>query len=98
MCQLCCRGLYCDGIRYVSDVQVHHIVPLAKDYSKKLDGENLICLCPYHHEMAESGEIPENELLLIANEQENKDPPCHLNYRNVHKRTPTAGFSLRKVP
>lgn len=75
MCQLCCRGLYCDGIRYVSDVQVHHIVSLAKDYSKRLDGENLICLCPYHHEMAESGEIPENELLLIANGQENKDPP-----------------------
>ena len=59
-------------MRYVSDVQVHQIVPLARDYSQRLNDENLIYLCPYHHEMAESGEIPENELILIANEQENK--------------------------
>ena len=49
-----------------SDLSVHHIVPLAVDFEKRLDDDNLITLCHFHHEMAESGEIKAQELILLA--------------------------------
>ena len=76
MCQLCCRGLYSsDGIEYNSEVQVHHIVPLEVDFSKRLDNYNLICLCSEHHELAENNTINKDELINIAYEQEKKYSP-----------------------
>ena len=29
--------------------EVHHIIPLAVDWSKRLDRANLVCLCHKHH-------------------------------------------------
>lgn len=71
MCQVCIRKLYNTQHQYnYTSIEVHHIVPLVEDFSKREDDENLICLCRYHHEMAESGEISRKELLDIVNEQE----------------------------
>ena len=37
-------------------------MPIEEDYNKRLDDNNLITLCRYHHKMAETGEIPREEL------------------------------------
>ena len=44
------------------DVQVHHIIPINKDYDKRLDSNNLITLCTLHHKDAERGFISVEEL------------------------------------
>lgn len=43
-------------------IEVHHIIPLAEDYSKRLDDDNLITLCEQHHKMAENGVISRDTL------------------------------------
>lgn len=48
-------------------LQVHHIVPIEEDAARKLDEDNLISLCPFHHRLAEEGEIPRAELFALAN-------------------------------
>lgn len=77
LCQVCIRNLYHTQQQYNDkDLEVHHIIPVAEDYDRRLDGENLITLCKYHHEMAERGEIPREVLRAIARKQEeNSDPP-----------------------
>ncbi len=63
LCQVCLSGKYDTNYRYTyKELEVHHIVPLEEDYSKRLDSNNLITLCRYHHEMAEKGQIPREEL------------------------------------
>ena len=70
-CQICVRGLYNPDRKYETDnISVHHIVPIAEDWDKSLDDENLITLCAKHHEQAEKGEIKKEELKKIAQEQE----------------------------
>ena len=62
MCRVCLEnGIYCSG-----DLSVHHITPIASDYSRRLDDDNLITLCSYHHEAAEKGEIPSEHLRALA--------------------------------
>ena len=58
LCQVCITGLY-DTLNQLTyqDLEVHHIVPIEEGYSKRLDEDNLITLCSYHHKMAENGEI-----------------------------------------
>lgn len=78
-CQICARGLYHPARRYeVADLSVHHIIPIAEDWARRLDNDVLITLCGRHHEMAECGEISRDELLRIAAEQERDDDyePC----------------------
>lgn len=74
-CQVCIRGLY-DPIRKyeTDDISVHHIIPIAEDWDRRLNNDILISLCRRHHEMAETGEISRDELMRIAEEQENTAP------------------------
>ncbi|OAS85221.1 HNH endonuclease [Metabacillus elymi] len=66
MCQVCLRELYNTQQRYnYTNIQVHHVVPLVEDFSKRLDDSNLISVCTYHHSMAERGEISREELFNI---------------------------------
>ena len=53
-------------------LSVHHITPINEDYNKRLDNDNLISLCSYHHKMADKGDIPKEVLLEIVN----TSPPC----------------------
>lgn len=63
LCQVCITGKYNTNYRYTyKELEVHHIVPIEEDYNKRLDDNNLITLCRYHHKMAETGEIPREEL------------------------------------
>ena len=74
-CQVCIRGLYNPVRRYeTDDISVHHIIPIAEDWDRRLDNDILISLCRRHHEMAEAGEISTEELLQMAKEQENTAP------------------------
>jgi len=41
---------------------VHHIIPINKDYNKRLDSNNLITLCTLHHKDAKRGIISVEEL------------------------------------
>lgn len=76
MCQVCIRNLY-DAANAAKqynyeDLSVHHAIPIDQDYSKRLDDDNLLLLCGRHHEMAESGKIPYDEIKKIIDEQEEK--------------------------
>ena len=53
LCRLCLmEGVVCwDGL------EVHHIVPLAEDFDRRLDDDTLITLCQAHHKAAERGEV-----------------------------------------
>lgn len=66
MCRLCAIGYGGQPVKYVSDISVHHIESLAEAWEKRLDDDNLICLCSYHHEQAEHGEIDKKLLKKLA--------------------------------
>lgn len=71
MCQICSRKLYDTEVQYNTvDLSVHHIVPLATDFDYRLENDYLVTLCSRHHSMAERGEIPAQELIEIAAQQE----------------------------
>lgn len=75
LCQVCVRNLYGTKIRVNSiNLSVHHAVPLKINFERRLDNDNLITLCVMHHEMAESGKIPLQEILDIIWQQENIPP------------------------
>lgn len=67
LCRVCMTEKYNTINKYNFDkLEVHHIIPLSEDYSKRLDNDNLITLCKYHHNMAEAGQIPRNELMDLV--------------------------------
>lgn len=63
LCQVCIRNLYSTlNVLNYDKLEVHHIVPINEDYEKRLDNDNLITLCTFHHKMADANEIPREEL------------------------------------
>ena len=53
-----CRYCFCMEKKiHTSDLSVHHIIPIEKNYDLRLDNGNLITLCRLHHEQAEKGLI-----------------------------------------
>ena len=75
LCQVCLKN----GIYTYNNLQVHHIIPINIDYSKRLDSDNLITLCTYHHHQAEKGLITKEQLLEIIFFS---TPTAHLNSHN----------------
>lgn len=73
LCQICIRELYNTETKYnTQNLEVHHNIPINEDYNKRLENNNLLTVCYYHHELCESGDIPREEVQRIINEQENK--------------------------
>ena len=73
LCQICIRELYDTVNKYnTKDLSVHHNIPINEDYNKRLDNNNLITLCDYHHKMCENRDITRQEVQRIINEQNNK--------------------------
>lgn len=69
LCQVCIRKLYNTIKQYnYIDIEVHHIEPLREAYDLRLDEDNLISLCKYHHELAEIGKIPKDILKDMVND------------------------------
>ena len=61
----CCRVCAMAGVINSRELSVHHITPIAADYDRRLDEDNLITLCRFHHEQAERGSIKARELRRI---------------------------------
>ena len=61
LCQVCLK----DSIYNYDDLQVHHIIPIDKNYDLKLDESNLITLCSYHHKQAEQNKITKEYLYQL---------------------------------
>lgn len=71
-----CRYCLAHGRFTYDGLEVHHIVPLAVDWERRLDDDNLISLCGEHHEQAERGEIAPAEL-RAAVDMKPGYPPTH---------------------
>ena len=77
LCQICIRKLYGALNQYTyNNLSVHHCIPMNEDYDKRLDNDNLLTVCDYHHEMCESGKIPMEVVKNIIDEQEIKSNAC----------------------
>lgn len=77
LCQVCLRNIHMmdDMKQYeYNNLQVHHIYSLQEDFDRRLDGNNLITVCAYHHELCENGRIDRKTQLDIAREQEGTPP------------------------
>ena len=71
LCSVCMENKYHTINTYNYDkLEVHHIVSINEDYDKRLENSNLICLCNFHHKMAEKGDIPREELLELAEKRD----------------------------
>lgn len=67
LCQVCINNLYNTINQFNFDkLEVHHITPVEEDYNRRLDNDNLITLCNYHHKLAEKGEIPREVLYRLV--------------------------------
>lgn len=67
LCQACLHELPGTVRKYNStQLSVHHITPLAEDFRRRLDDDNLITLCPSHHAQAERGQIAREKLYELA--------------------------------
>lgn len=64
----CCRVCYAGGKVCTDGLSVHHITPLAVDFGRRLDDDNLIALCRFHHEQAERGMIKALYLRKLAHD------------------------------
>lgn len=61
------------GVYSYDGLEVHHIIKIKDDASKLLDINNLICLCRYHHMLADSGDLDKNYLFNLVKKRENSD-------------------------
>ena len=79
ICQVCLRQLHNTlNMLNFKNIEVHHITSIQEDYNKRLDNDNLISLCSYHHHMAEEGEITKEELYdIVAEINKENNPPQH---------------------
>ena len=72
------RDLYCCKVCALTffdktpdfNIECHHIIPLAEDYNKRLDDDNLITLCHAHHEQAERGALSRDYLRSLLSPRE----------------------------
>lgn len=68
LCKVCMANLYNTMQQFnYKELDVHHIIPINEDYDKRLDNDNLITLCRYHHKMADDGKISREELQKLIN-------------------------------
>ena len=57
------------------DLEIHHIVKLRDDPSGLLDNYNLVCLCVYHHKLADAGKLDPDYLRKLASDRESRQYP-----------------------
>ena len=63
LCQVCLLDKYfTERIYNFHNLEVHHIIPLCKNFELRLEDNNLITICNFHHKLAENGNIPIDEL------------------------------------
>lgn len=59
--------LHCksNNLYVFKNLEVHHIIPLTKNWSLRLEDSNLITLCSHCHTLAETGEISTDKLYQL---------------------------------
>ena len=59
--------LYCKshGLYVFDNLEVHHIIPIAKQWDLRLEDNNLITLCSQCHTLAECGKISTDKLYQL---------------------------------
>lgn len=62
----CCRICAERGLINNRSLSVHHIISLSDEWELRLDDDNLITLCIEHHNAAEAGRIPKEQLRRLA--------------------------------
>ena len=62
LCEVC-RD---QGIYNYTSLEIHHIVKLKQDPNGLLNDNNLICLCSYHHKLADAGELTTDYLYKLV--------------------------------
>ena len=68
LCRVCEADLYNTVQQFnYNTIEVHHIEKLNENYDKRLNNDNLISLCRYHHKMADDGKIPKDVLYSLIN-------------------------------
>ncbi len=86
LCRCCISNIYnTTNIYNFNKLEAHHIVPINEDYSKRLDDDNLVTLCCYHHKLADNNIIPRKILTLLTDENCNFKEVQDL---EVHNNTP----------
>ena len=68
LCSVCLD----EGIYNYKDTQVHHIIKIQDNPDILLENEYLICLCPYHHKMADNNKLDKDYLIKLARDRDNK--------------------------
>ena len=63
-CCLVCKSL---GLISPTYLEVHHINKVRNDYDKRLENNNLITLCVFHHKQADTNKIASSELHSLIN-------------------------------
>lgn len=63
-CCLLCKSLDLTSPTYL---EVHHISKVRNNFEKRLDNDNLITLCVFHHKQADSNNISSSELCELIN-------------------------------
>lgn len=63
-CCLMCKSL---GLASPTYLEVHHISKVRNNFEKRLDNDNLITLCVFHHKQADDNTISSSELYELIN-------------------------------
>lgn len=66
LCSVCLD----EGLYNYKDVEIHHIIKLQDEPERLLDNYNLICLCKYHHKLADNNKLDKDYLFKLAKERE----------------------------
>lgn len=72
LCEVCKNQ---DHYFNYKDLEVHHIEKLKNRPTGLLDDENLICLCKYHHKLADAGKIDAEYLKELARRRDAEGTP-----------------------
>ena len=65
-----CAVCFSEGRLNNQDLSTHHIIKLTERPDLLLEESNLICLCRYHHDLADAGKIDPGKLLDLARERD----------------------------
>lgn len=73
LCRCCLANIFeTTDVYNFNKLEVHHITALEEDYNRRLDDDNLITLCCFHHKLADKGVISKEILYKLVN------PDCDL--------------------
>lgn len=70
--QYLCEVCRDQGIYNYNNLEVHHIEKIRDNKDRLLDDSNLICLCVYHHKLADKGQLNKEYLIQLAEQRSNR--------------------------